>query len=222
MRVLAVGGVAVIVMAAVLVPLPWTVVHPEVFVPAADLVSIQIQPGPVRGQDLAVSGEYLVVRQRRGAPFAWLLAALLDPGARVVRPGREPAGAVDPVVAATMAGLGIVPRHADPSQLPVTAEVRGVADPHALGLALHAFDVGSTIDVARGRRILGLGRAEDGGALACAGPVSVALRAAAADIDVVVVPADCAAGATDALPPGAAVRVVEASLLGEAAQALAK
>ena len=223
MRIVALSGVAVLAAAALLVPLPWTVAHPGTLVPAETQMTLQLDADTLRGRDAAVAGQYLVSKQRPGAPLLALVVAVLDPAARVVRPVRAPAAAVvDPVVAATMAGLGIVPRYADASQLPVTADVEDTADPFALGLALHAFDVGSPIDIARGRRILGVGAAIDGGRLSCTGDVTAAVRAAAAaDVDVVVVPAGCPP-ANDALRPGGTLQVIEARRLGDAADALVR
>lgn len=222
MRILALSGVAVIAAAALLVPLPWTVAHPGTLVPADTQITLQIDADTLRGRDAAVTGQYLVSKQRPRAPLTVLVVAVLDPAARVVRPFRAPAAAVDPVVAATMAGLGIVPRYADASQLPVTADVEDTADPFALGLALHAFDAGSPIDVARGRRILGVGSAGEDGRLFCTGDVAAAVRAAATTgVDVVVAPTGCSP-ASDVLPPAATLQVVEASQLVDAADALVR
>jgi hypothetical protein len=225
MRIFLVVGVLVIVVGAVTVPLPWAVVADATFVSAAEVVTVTIDgeleaaAGPA---DRELSGEYLAVRHRNRAPASALISAAVDGGSRVERSGdtTSPRG-VDPAVTAAMAGLGIVPRYADISELPVSATVGAGVDPRSLGVALHAFDIGAAQDVAQGRRILGVGRVLDGGSLECTPGVAASVRAAAAQrVDVVVVPTDCAADATGAVPQGVDLVVLDAPVLVSAAEAL--
>ena len=225
MRVFVIAGAALIVLAAAVVPLPWSVVEPASLVGAAEAVELSIDPqlDRVAGvTDRAVTGAYLTVRHHQRAAAARLLVALVDPGASVAPGGPvAPAGDVDPVVAATMAGLGIVPRFADLSELPVTARVADGVDPAALGVALHAFDVGSQLDLAAGRTILGLGRVTENGALRCPPGLSASLQAAVAgEIDIVLVPSGCAAQAADSMPDDARFALHDAGLLTDAADTL--
>ena len=225
MRVLLVAGLVLIVAAAVVVPLPWSVVEPQRLQPVRQGVAIALDARleQTRGDDRGpVTGSYLVVAHRERATAAHLLVAAVAPAAHVERGGpalspRE----VHPLVAATMAGLGVVPRYADLSQLPVTARVGADVDPRSLGAVLYAFDVGAGQDLARNRRIAGLGRMLDGGDLVCTPGLAASVRAAAgAAIDVVVVPSDCAAEAAAALEPGAQLQLEHAVTLQGAAQAL--
>lgn len=225
MRVLLVAGVVALVGAAIVVPLPWAVVEPQRLEPVGQRVTIIVdaQFEQMRGEDQGpVTGEYLAVRHRQRAPAVHLLVAAVAPGAHVDAggPALSP-GAVQPLVAATMAGLGVVPRYADLSQLPVTAHAAAGVDPRSLGAALYAFDVGADQDLARGRRIAGIGRMLDGGDLVCTAGTAASVRAAAdAGVDVVVVPSDCADEAAQALGQGARVRLEHATALQGAAQAL--
>jgi hypothetical protein len=225
MRVFATVGAVVIALGAATVPLPWAVVEDTAFVPAADVVDITIDPELERAGaagDGSVAGEYLTVRHRDRAPALRLLAAAVAGRSRVERTGdtTSPRG-VDPVVTAVMAGVGIVPRYADVSELPVTAAVHGEADSRSLGVALYAFDVGSPLDVAQGRRVAGLGRVLDGGSLVCTPGVAASARAAAEQgVDVIVVPSECVTRTLNALPQGTPVRVLHGPVLASAAEAL--
>jgi hypothetical protein len=225
MRVFAIVGAAVIALGAATVPLPWAVVEDTAFLPAADVTDITIEEELEQSGaagDGGVSGEYLTVRHRDRAAAVRLLAAAVAPRARVERAGNtaSPRG-VDPVVTAVMAGVGIVPRYADVSELPVTAGVHGEADSRSLGVALYAFDVGSPLDVAQGRRVAGLGRVLDGGSLVCTPGVAASARAAAQQsVDVIVVPSECVTRAMNALPADTEVRVLHGPVLASAAEAL--
>ena len=220
--VLLIAGVAVVVVAAAVVPLPWSVSEPGTLVSAPAQVDIVLAPELARTAGGGeISGEYLTVRHRDRAGALQLLVAALAPAQRITRSAPDPApGAVPPVVAATMAGLGIVPRYADVADLPVTADVAAGVDPRSLGVALHAFDVGTSQDVARGRRILGVGRLLDGGDVVCAPGAGAAARAAVEQrIDVIVVASECAAQVRDDFA-AAQVQVLDADFLPSAVQAL--
>lgn len=225
MRLLLVAGFVLVLVAAFVVPLPWSVVEPQRLeaVHHGVTITLDAQLEQTRGDDQGpVSGEYLAVRHRPRVAAATLLMAAVAPGAHVERGG--PAlypGAVHPLVAATMAGLGVVPRYADLSQLPVTAAVASGVDPRSLGAALYAFDVGAGQDLARGRRIAGIGRMLDGGDLVCTRGLAASVRAAAGSgVDVVVVPSDCADQAAEALGQGVGVQLEHAAALQGAAQVL--
>jgi len=225
MRVLTVVGVAVLVVAAWVVPLPWAVVRPAELVTAAEVVTVDIDAdylAAAGGRDTAVSGTYLVTAEHERVPLIRLVTAAAAPGHHVVRPRRRPTGE-DTLVAATMAGLGVAPRHADPSEVPVTVRLTGPAAPDRLGLSLYAFDLGATVDLARGRRVLALGTVDARGLLQCASPIAETVRSAAeAGVDVVVVPTPCAGNARDAVPAGSSLQVLDAAQLIEAADALAR
>ena len=223
MRVLLLAGAAVIAGAAAAVPLPWSVSSPSALLPVADAVAIELGPELARaGADRGVSGEYLVVQHRDGATTLQLLTAAVSPSS-LITTGGPPAShqRVHPLVAATMSGLGIVPRYADVAEIPVQVQVDPRIEGSAAGAALHAFDLGNDLDVARGRRIVGLGRMLDGGDLTCTAGVGQSVIAAARQqVDVVVVPAECAADAVAALPPDERLEVLEAANLTVAADAL--
>lgn len=218
MRVLLVAGLVALGVAALVVPLPWAVVEPGRLVPVGSGVTIAVDPA-LRAPD--PSGEYLATPRRENAAALHLLLAAARPGVHIERGRRAAPDSVHPVVAATMAGLGIVPRYADIAELPVTASVSGEVDARALGTVLHAFDRGNQQDVARGRRIAGIGRMLDGGELVCTSGMAESVVAAAAhDVDVVVVPTDCADAAVAAVPVDARLEVVDAEMLAGAAQVL--
>lgn len=223
MRVLLLGGAAIIAVAAATVPLPWSVTDPSQLRPVTDGVTIALAAEVQRrADDRGVSGEYLAVQHRGRATTLQLLAAAALPQPRIERRGPPVTGSsVHPLVAATMSGLGIVPRHADATDIPVTVHVSGGVDSSALGAALYAFDVGTRLDVARGRRIVGVGRMVNGGHLVCSGAVAESIVAAAAErVDVVVVPTDCAEDATAAIPHDAQLEVIDANVLVGATDAL--
>lgn len=222
MRVLLLGGAAVVAVAAITVPLPWSVVDPAELRSVAGAVTIELDPELERPRGDAVSGEYLVVQHRERATPLQLVVAALFPGGRIERPGPPAApGAIHPLVAATMSGLGIVPRHADAADIPVTVHVEPGVDGGSLGAALYAFDVGTDLDVARGRRIAGLGRMLEGGHLLCSPGVPESVVAAARrGVDVVVVAAECAEDAAAAIPHDAQLEVLDAASLAGAADAL--
>lgn len=223
MRVLLLlGGVAVVAVAAIAVPLPWSVVDPADLRSVAGAVTIELEPELERPAGDPVSGEYLVVQHREQATALQLAGAALLPGGRIERSGPPVApGAISPLVAATMSGLGIVARHADAADIPVTVRVDPGVDGASLGAALYAFDVGTDLDLAQGRRVVGLGRMLDGGHLACTTGVAESVVAAARQrVDVVVVPADCAEDAAAAIPHDSQVEVLDAASLAAAADAL--
>ena len=144
MRVVVLGGAVVIAVAAFVVELPWGVVSPGTLVPASRAVEVDLAPDYLaasRRGDPSVNGAYFTVADRERAPLASLVAAILSP-ALVVPARADDAATLHPLVAAAMGGIGVVPRHADPSDLPVTVELREGVSPHGLGLALHASTSG--------------------------------------------------------------------------------
>ena len=218
MRAAMVTGIVVLVLAAVAAPLPLHVAQPARLVAADDVVDVTIseqfladagtRPGPV-------SGAYLGVAQVAGAPLVEVVRAGLDSTREVVRePGEQPQPLDRPGVVAAVIGLGLSPARVDRDAVPVTARVGDGLSARSVGAMLHIFDTTSALDLARGRRILGVGSMRPDQTLACPAPAGASVAAAQeADVDIVVVPAEC--GAVDASAP-----VVVAGSLLEAIDAL--
>jgi PDZ domain-containing secreted protein len=222
MRVLVLGGAVMIAVAAFVVELPWGVVHPGTLVPASQLIDVELTPqylADTGRDDPAVTGEYLAVEHRDRAPLIDLAAAALSPSSVVAR--SHPIAGVDLLVIAGMRGVGVGPRHADRTDLPLTVRTLADVSGEDLALTLHAFDVGSTQDLAAGRRVLALGRVTDRGVLVCTHPIAAAVRAAdAAGADLVLVPSECGDAAAAAVPAGATLPVITAPDLTTAVRRL--
>jgi hypothetical protein len=115
-------------------------------------------------------------------------------GSRRVLARRAPASTElqRPEVVAAVLGLGLSPTRLEGTPLPVTVRVAEPLHPASLGAVLHAFDSTSALDVAGGRRVLGIGAMAADQSLTCPAPPASSLAAAReAQIDIVLLPAAC-------------------------------
>ena len=219
MRIVIAACVVVLGLAAVLVPLPWVVSAPATLVPMDNVATATVSSEHLKGAGTTlepIRGTYLgVVGNVRAATVDVIAAAVR--GDRTLNRGRRLPNAVhqQPAVVAALVGLGLSPARMEGADLPVEVEVDDGAAT-SLAAMLQLFDAMSPADVAAGRRIVGLGEMTPDQELRCEAPVQPGVVAAAQqDVDVVVVPAACAAGVA-----GSGVQVIEASSLVEAVEAL--
>ena len=202
MRLLVTVSGLVLCLAAALVPLPWSVVEPARLLPAAAVVDVRISEqftADAGVQPAAVAGTFLGVHEVSGASLARMVAAGFSRGRHVVR---ERAGGGSPLqrpeVVAAVLGLGVSPGRLEDTAVPVDVRLGRGLDPSSLGLLLHVFDATSQRDVARGRRVLGVGAVSDDQTLTCpARPTESVTAARREGVDVVVVPAACGLPAAD-------------------------
>ena len=198
---------AVLLGAAWLVPLPFAVARPGELVAAGDVVSLTIseqfaqdaglRPKPVRGA-------FLAVRTTGRAALAEVATAAISPAGDVLadRP-RSALPLQQPETVAALVGLGISAVRMEGADLPLTVVVEDAVDPAAVAVALHLFDATAAQNVAKGRRVAGIGRMEVDQTFTCeADPAASVAAAVAAGADVVVVPTACADEVSD---PGVAV-----------------
>lgn len=223
MRAAMAVATAVLLAAAWLVPLPLAVARPAELVPAGDVVSLTISEQYVRDAGLRpkrVRGTFLAVRTTSGASLAQVMVAALAPAGDVRRQRERSTVTLEqPETVAALVGLGIAAVRMEGAELPLEVAVRDEVDPASVGVALHLFDATAAQNVAKGRRIAGIGRMEFDQTFICdADPVASVAAAAADGADIVVVPAACASDVVDpgvALLPAASLTEAVAGLLGQ-------
>ena len=215
----------VLALAAWIVPLPLQVAQPGRVVPAGPEVEVTIsqqfatdaglRPEPVQGQ-------FLAIRQAARPSVVRMLTSAMSSTHDVV-PERSvaPRELSRPEVIAAVLGLGLSPARLEGTELPVSVEVGAGLDPASVGVGLLLFDSTSAVDVARGRRILGLGAVAADQRLSCPTEVVPSVAAAeAAQVDVVVVPFACAQEVTARGESDGELTIIVAETFVEAVEAL--
>ena len=211
--------------AAWVVPLPVQIARPERLVAAGSAITITIDTEYARDASLQlepVDGQVFAVQQEAGAPLARTLAAALDPASDVLAASPASGRELDrPVVVAAVLGLGLSPARMEGAPLPVELQVDGPLDESSVGVALLAFDATSALDVVQGRQILGLGEMGADQRLSCQIPPAPSVASAQRqDLDVLVLPEDCAAALADVEASAGDMTVIVAATLVEAIDAL--
>lgn len=225
MRALLGVAVAILGLAAWIVPLPLQVAWPGRVVPAQPQVTVAVSQQYVADASLRldpVSGEFFSVAQRTESSLAQVAAAAVAPSADVLAAPPRPQVALEqPGVIAAVLGLGLSPVRLEGAGLPVEVTVGGGVDAASVGVALLAFDETSSLDVARNRRVLGVGAMAADQQLICTGRVAPSVAAAQqAGLDVLVVPADCAPDLVGVETSRGDLTVIVAGTLIEAVDAL--
>lgn len=179
-----------------LVPLPLQVTHPARLVDAAEQVNVTVSPEFLEGAGIQlppVSGAFLGPHEDASPTLVGAAAAMLS-SRRVLgrRPARPAATLERPEVVAAITGLGLSAVRVDAGAVPVAVTVGDGLEPASVAVALHLFDTTSTLDVARGRRVVAIGRMQADQQLVCPPAPAASIAAAQAeDADVVVVPSPC-------------------------------
>lgn len=224
MRVVVGLSLVLLAAAAWVVPLPLAVAQPGRLVASRSQVTVEVSQQYADDAALRladVAGEYFAIRQQAGPSAAQVIAAAASRDTDVVA-GTPPAddNLERPELVAAVIGLGLSPARLQGASLPLEVTVDEQVDAAATGVALFAFDATSALDVARGRRVLGLGAMAADQRLRCTSAVGPSVRAAQREaIDVLVVPADCA-GELDGVETAGNLTVVVAESLVEAVDAL--
>lgn len=211
------AAVAVAVASAT-VPLPVSVSRPAVLVDAADAVLVTLDDSIPHANEPRMTGTYLGPQQRSGASVARAVIAAFDPAVTVTRDraAYEPSPH-RPAVSAALEGLGIAPLRVSPEDAPVRVALSADLHERSLAVALQAFDVAGSLDLARGRTVVALGLVGPQQALLCPAGAPVSARAAVESAaDVVVAAPGCLDG-RDA----AGLRLVEAATFRDVVTALA-
>lgn len=221
------GGIAVVVVSAWVVPVSLTVSSPGRLVAVQELVTLSLSPAFVEAAASSpqpVTGQFLAPRDDTRPSLARVIAALAWPTHVVHGATPAPRDPVEqPATVAALLGLGLSPGRMQGTDLPVAVRVDARAEPASVGLLLHVFDAAAQRDVARGRRIAGIGVMDPDLALRCPRGADDSVAAAVAGgVEVIVVPSSCAA--TREVAPSAVIvrastflEAVDALLAGEAA-----
>ena len=191
MRIAVLAGVAIIVAAAFIVPVPSSVRNPGRLVPLPEpQVAVQLE-GRAAGD---LTGTYLGVAEQREPSLARAMVAMVRPDETL----HAPAPLSDlpqerPANLSAVIGLGLSPARLPDGAMPVEVTLADSVDPASLASALQAFDATAPQDAAAGRTILAIGRVAPDLAVSCDGDMDESLAAARdQDVDLVIIPTGCA------------------------------
>ena len=211
-------GLACLVAAALVVPLPRVVREPGAMVPVGDRAGVFItgEVASGSGPSTPINGTYLTTAGDANPSLVEVAVAYLRPDQDVRR--RQPLLPIpqfQPANMAALVGLGLSPARMQGAELPVRVTVDPELDASSLGVALQLFDEAAQQDAAAGRTVAGIGTVLPNDRLRCDGPAAATVAAAEhAGADLVVVASACGN-----MPPSS-VEILQARTFRDAAAAL--